>query len=223
MDTLKIMLGATIALLLVAVGLSWKSMQEGVAGASQEDVTAMRRQLEEIRQETERLELEKERRALREVATAPSANDVVTRADAAVFEERLRELEAETEAAKEAAIRAEADALRAEKETDFLLDNRDNSARRMRVINDAMLIATVREWVEDPQFGGFATLEVRSPENIQSGTVLAIRRNGGILGKLRVGEVSIDGAVANPLTPFGEVKPQSGDELILDEVVKLAN
>ena len=55
------------------------------------------------------------------------------------------------------------------------------------------------------------------------GTVLAIRRNGGILGKLRVSEVTMEGALANPVTAFGEVKPQPGDELILDEIVQLAN
>ena len=51
----------------------------------------------------------------------------------------------------------------------------------------------------------------------------AIRRNGGILGKLQVGDVSIEGAIANPVAPFTEAQPQVGDELILDEVLKLAN
>ena len=91
------------------------------------------------------------------------------------------------------------------------------------MINDALLIARVKEWVEDPQFGGFATLSIERPDNVQSGTVLAIRRNGGILGKLKVTDVGIDGAVANPLVAFGAVKPQPGDELILDSIVQLAN
>lgn len=220
MDTLKIMLGATIALLLVAVGVSYKGMNQQVRNAPEEEIRDLRRQLLEMEQESERLKLERERRILREAAAEPQPTDVVTREDAAVFAERLAQLERETEQAKE-----EAD--RAKKETDFLLDkrneNKSKDERRVRVINEAMLIATVREWVEDPQFGGFAVLSVESEDNVQSGTVLAIRRNGGILGKLKVTEVSIDGAVANPVTAFGEVKPQPGDELILDSIVQLAN
>ncbi len=220
MDTLKIMLGATIALLLVAVGVSYKGMNQQVRNAPEEEIRDLRRQLLEMEQESERLKLERERRILREAAAEPQPTDVVTREDAAVFAERLAQLERETEEAK-----AQAD--RAQKETDFLLDKRNENKskddRRVRVINEAMLIATVREWVEDPQFGGFAVLRVESEDNVQSGTVLAIRRNGGILGKLKVTEVSIDGAVANPVTAFGEVKPQPGDELILDSIVQLAN
>jgi hypothetical protein len=220
MDTLKIMLGATIALLLVAVGVSYKGMNQQVRNAPEEEIHDLRRQLLEMEQESERLKLERERRILREAAAEPKPTDAVTREDAAVFAERLRQLEIETEEAK-----AQAD--RAEKETDFLLDKRNENKskddRRVRVINEAMRIATVKEWVEDPQFGGFAVLNVESVDNVQSGTVLAIRRNGGILGKLEVTEVGIDGAVANPVTAFGEVKPQPGDELILDSIVQLAN
>ena len=220
MDTLKIMLGATIALLLVAVGVSYKSAKQEVRNAPEEELRDMRRQLLEMEQESQRLKLERERRILREAAAEPKPTDAVTREDAAVFAERLAQLERETEEAK-------AQAERAEKETDFLLDKRNENKsrddRRVRVINEAMLIATVREWVEDPQFGGFATLSIASPDNVQSGTVLAIRRNGGILGKLQVSEVGIDGAVANPVTAFGEVKPQPGDELILESIVQLAN
>jgi biotin carboxyl carrier protein len=220
MDTLKIMLGATIALLLVAVGVSYKGMNQQVRNAPEQEIRDLRRQLLEMEQESERLKLERERRILREAAAEPQPTDAVTREDAAVFAERLAQLERETEEAK-----AQAD--RAQKETDFLLDKRNENKskddRRVRVINDAMLIATVKEWVEDPQFGGFAILRVESEDNVQSGTVLAIRRNGGILGKLKVTELSIEGAVANPVTAFGEVKPQPGDELILDSIVQLAN
>ena len=220
MDTLKIMLGATIALLLVAVGVSYKGMNQQVRNAPEEEMHNMRRQLLEIEQESERLKLERERRILREAASEPQPTDVVTREDAAVFAERLKLLELETEEAKQQAARAE-------KETDFLLDKRNENSsksdRRVRVINEAMLIATVKIWQEDENFGDFAILEVESEDNVQIGTVLAIRRNGGILGKLKVTEVGIDGAVANPVTTFGEVMPQPGDELILESIVQLAN
>jgi hypothetical protein len=84
------------------------------------------------------------------------------------------------------------------------------------MIRDAMLIGRVKEWVEDPQLGGFATIEIVMPENVQQETILCVRRNSGILGRLKVGEISIEGAIATPMGTFPEAKPQPGDELILD-------
>ncbi len=75
----------------------------------------------------------------------------------------------------------------------------------------------------NPELGSFAILDVRHPDNAQPGTVLAIRRNGGILGRLQINDVSIEGTIASPTTLFNETQPEAGDELILDEVVKLAN
>lgn len=224
MDTLKILLGATVALLLGALAVSVKTMRSGVETAPAEDVSQMRQQLREIELEMERLKMEKERLALQEAANTPLLNEPVTRGEAkekvSELEARMLQLEAEAEEAK---LEAEV----AEKEAGFLTEryteDRNKSERRARVIREAMKIAVIREWVDDPNFGGFAVLEINSPENVQSGSILAIRRNDGILGKLRVGEITIEGAVANPTTAFGDVKPQPGDELILDEVVQLAN
>ena len=213
-----------MALLLGAVVVFVNRMNDGVRNAPEDEITAMRRQLSEMEAELDRLQTEKERVALREAASQPSSTDLVTRGEAEEkvgdLEERLKQLEKEAEEAK-------ADAARAEAEAGFLTErhaeDRNKVARRSRLISDAMLIATIREWVEDPNFGGFATLNVESPDNVQTGTVLAIRRNnGGILGKLRVGEVTNEGAVANPITRFDEVKPEPGDELILNSVVELA-
>ncbi|BCX47358.1 hypothetical protein HAHE_12660 [Haloferula helveola] len=224
MDTLKILLGATMALLLGALVVFTNRMNDGVKEAPKEDVAAMQREIAELRAEMERLDLERQRKMLQEVSAQPSGADLVTRDEAeekaADLEERLKQLEME-------AVEAKADAERAEAEAGFLTEryteSRDKTERRARVINNAMLIATIKEWVDDPNFGGFAILNVQSQDNVQTGSVLAIRRNGGILGKLRVGEVTIEGAVANPISNFSEIKPQAGDELILDEVVQLAN
>ena len=54
------------------------------------------------------------------------------------------------------------------------------------------------------------------PEQVQVGTVLAIRRNHtGMLGQFKVSEVTAEGAIANPLPGFGPSAPKVGDELIL--------
>lgn len=224
MDTLKILLGATMALLLGALLVFFNRMQTGVEEAAPQDVAAMRQQLFEMQQELERLSLEKQRRSLRDAVESPSDSDLVTRGEA---KETVTELEERLAQLEEEAVDLRAEAAVAENEANFLTgrytESRNKQQRRARVINDAMLIATIKEWVDDPTYGGFAILSVERPDNVQAGTVLAIRRNGGVLGTLKVGEVSIDGAVANPVAAFNEVKPEPGDELILNEVVRLAD
>jgi hypothetical protein len=53
------------------------------------------------------------------------------------------------------------------------------------------------------------------PDQVQTGVTIAIRRKTGILGQLKISDVTAEGAIANPLPGFGPVKPQVGDELIL--------
>lgn len=224
MDTLKILLGATMALLIGALLVFANRMQRGVEETSPQEMAVMRQQLFEMQQELERVKLEKQRQTLRNAVETPASSDLVTRGEAQETVEdlqvRLTQLEAEAEMAK-------AEAAVAESEASFLTErytqDRSKQQRRARVINDALLIATIKEWVDDPTYGGFAILNVDRPENVQAGTILAIRRKGGVLGTLKVGEVTFEGAVANPVTPFNEVKPEPGDELILNEVVRLAD
>ena len=60
-----------------------------------------------------------------------------------------------------------------------------------------------------------STLEVKDPAVVKIGSILAIRRNGGIIGRVKVGEVSPEGAVGNPSGILEDRKPQVGDELIV--------
>jgi hypothetical protein len=95
------------------------------------------------------------------------------------------------------------------------LEGKDSELRRARMISDALLVGRIKEYVEDAQYGGFVTFEVLMPEQIQTGVIVAIRRKTGILGQLKVSDITPEGAIANPLPGFGPVKPQVGDELIL--------
>jgi hypothetical protein len=115
--------------------------------------------------------------------------------------------------------KAERDAKLADSE-ELLLDQRkleggDSELRRARMISEALLIGRIHEYREDAEYGGFATFEVLMPEQVQIGTILAIRRKTGILGQLKVSQVEGAGAVASPLPGFGQIKPEPGDELIL--------
>ena len=95
------------------------------------------------------------------------------------------------------------------------LEAGDVQLRRARMISQALLIGRVKEYVEDAQYGGFVTLDVLMPDQVQAGVTLAIRRKTGLLGQLKVSEVTPEGAIASPMPGFGPAKPQVGDELIL--------
>jgi len=219
MDTLKILLGATIALLLGALAVSYKNNSGSSGeGAGKTELAEMKRQLAEIQLEQDRLQTERERRLLEEVTAKAAAAQPApqTAPDSAQLEAMKAEI-AQLQAEKE---KSDRNAETSDKEAAFVTgkvtESRDKEARRARVIKDALVMARVREWIQDDNLGGFATIDVVMPENVTPDTVLCVRRNTGILGRLKVGEVTMEGAVANPVGSFGDNPPQPGDELIME-------
>lgn len=211
---MKLLLGATVALLLGALAVSWQGMQTGVKNTSSDEFARLEKQVKEIRAEQDKLAFEKQMLTLKNSsASAPAPT-------AAEIESVKAQLEANRAAVAQLELeKAERDATLADSE-ELLLDQRkleggDSELRRARMISEALLIGSIREYVEDQQYGGFVTFDVLMPEQVQSGTILAIRRKTGILGQLKVSEVASDGAIANPLPGFGAIKPEVGDELIL--------
>ena len=96
-----------------------------------------------------------------------------------------------------------------------MLEQNDDELRRARLISQALLVGRVSDYVDDPQYGGFITIEVLMPEQVQVGSILGIRRNKtGILYQFKVSDVTAEGAIANPITKIGAIKPEKGDELI---------
>jgi hypothetical protein len=217
MDTLKILLGATVALLLGALGVSLYNQKGASQSAESLQTAELIKKTKELELELDRLQFERQRQALEQVAAQAPPVAAPVPAPPAGEVESMKEQIAQLQAEKE---KAERDAETFEKEAVLIggraLESRDKEARRARLISQALLIARVKEWIENPEVGGFATIEVVMPENVQPGTVLCLRRNTGILGRLRVDDVSIEGAIANPVTPFTETRPQVGDELILE-------
>lgn len=218
MDTMKLLLGATVALLLGALVMSWQGMNNGVRNASPDEIARLKKQVAELRAEQDKLQLE---RQLQQLKTAPQATPTPT-SNAAEIESMKAQLEAnkaalaQIEAEKAAAAR---DKKVAQDEEGLLsqrdLEKGDNELRRARMIAEALLIGKVQEYVEDAQYGGFITFSILMPEQVQPGTILAIRRKTGILGQLKVAEVTAEGGIANPMPGFGPVHPEVGDELIL--------
>jgi multidrug efflux pump subunit AcrA (membrane-fusion protein) len=218
MDTMKLLLGATIALLLGALAVSWQGMRDGVKNAPADELARLRKQITELRMEQDKIQLEKQIQQLKASTPAMPASGGTSaeieemKAKLAANEAALAQLEADRQ-------RAELDAKVAQDEEGLLsqrdLEKGDNELRRARMIAEALLIGKVSEYVEDAEYGGFITFEILMPEQVQPGTILAIRRKTGILGQLKVSDVTAEGGIANPLPGFGPVNPQIGDELIL--------
>ena len=211
---MKLLLGATIALLLGALAVSWQGMNKGVRNTPPDEIARLEKQVKELRAEQDKLALEKQMLQLRGAAVNPPTVASNAAADLAAIRAQM-----EARAAEEAAARAERDAKVADA-TELELDKRelegkDSELRRARMIAQSLLIGRIREYVESPQGGDFVTFDVLLPEQVQVGAIVAIRRKTGILGQLKVSDVTPEGAIANPLPGFGLVKPQVGDELIL--------
>lgn len=212
---MTILLGATAALLLAAVVLSFQGMNEGVKNAPQDELERLRSQVDQLRVEQERLNLEKQLQQVRAtpepMAASPSEVDRM--------KAELEAKEAEIAALAEEKETAEKKAETYNQEAAYIggreLEKSDSTLRRARLIRDALLIGRIQQFVVDPAAGGFVVIEVVLPEHVQVGTVLAIRRNTGILGKVEITDISADGAIGNPMPGFGPVEPEAGDELII--------
>jgi hypothetical protein len=216
MDTMKILLGATIALLLGAVGLSWHGMREGTKEASSDEVARLKKQVEELRLEQDRLQLEKQAQQLR--ASEPVAPPVSS-AERDALKAELAAKDAEIARIAEEKAKAERDAKVNQDEEGLLgqrdLEKSDSELRRARLIGEALLMGKVKQFAGDAETGYFVIIEVLMPENVQSGSILAIRRKTGIIGQVKVSDITPEGAIANIMPGYGDFKPQPGDELIL--------
>ncbi|BCU76093.1 hypothetical protein [Luteolibacter sp. LG18] len=220
MDTMKILLGATVALLIGALAMSWNGMKQGVATAPGEEQLRIKQQIEELNLEVQRLKTEKAVQELRiptasqsAPAPAPSSADLEeAKAQLAAKEAQLKALEDEKNKAERKArlYKDEAGEVGSQ-----ILESHDQELRRARQISQALVMAVVTEYQEDPALGGVVVIDVKMPEQVQVGSILGIRKNTGILGQVKVTSISPEGAIASPLAGFGQLKPQPGDELIV--------
>jgi cell division protein FtsB len=212
---MTILLGATFALLLAAVVLSFQGMKVGEKNAPQDEIARLQTQLDQLRLQQDNLALEKQLQQLRsnpmpEIG-GPSEIEKI-KAELAAKEAEMAQLnEEKTDAQKKAdTYRDEAGFIGSRE-----LEKNDNEFRRARLIRDALLIGRVSSFNVNPEVGDFLTVEIVMPEQVQSGTILAIRRNTGILGRVKIGDVTPEGAIASLMPGFGQVPPKAGDELII--------
>lgn len=214
MDTMKLLLGATIALLLGALAVSWQGMNHGVKNTPPDEIARLQKQVKELRAEQDNLKMQRDLQQLRSESVQTPANSELEAMKLQVAQNKraLEEIELRKEAeARDKKVAQDEEGLLAQRG----LEGKDSELRRARMISDALLVGRIKEYVEDAQYGGFVTFDVLLPEQIQAGVIVAIRRKTGILGQLKVSDITAEGAIANPLPGFGPVKPQVGDELIL--------
>ncbi len=215
MNTMSILLGATFALLLAAVVLSFQNMNHGVENAPPNELARLQGQIDQLKLEQERWKLEREVQAFRNSQNGftPAGSDVdKMKAELAAKEAEIAALaQGKQDAEKKASTFRDEAGLIGQIE----LERSDNELRRARLIRDALLIGRITEYVNNTEVGKFAAIEVIMPEHVRVGDVLAIRRNTGILGRVKITDISTEGAIGSPMPGFGPVVPQPGDELIM--------
>tara|TARA_Y100000766_G_scaffold67742_2_gene56822 strand:+ start:375 stop:1151 length:777 start_codon:yes stop_codon:yes gene_type:complete len=146
--------------------------------------------------------------------TAPDTADGTSAPTRAQLEEELAKAEKENELLKREA--------REGLISKSMIESAEKQKARASTVKQAWLQAKVIEWVAkqpDQQSGGFAIIELH--RDMPPGTILAIRRQSGIYGRLMVDHIYTDKnqASANPVRgtfPDGEAPEiNPGDELII--------
>ncbi len=213
MNMMSVLLGATGLLLVAALILSVGSMN---SGTDPKELAALRAEAELLNS------AERELALYRNTGTpiSPTTLSIEEANRAAEDAARIASLEAEiaekeeetNKVAKQADIYKEEAGLIAQRD----IEKTDKDGRRARIIQEALLIATVIGYSIDD---GFAVVNIQRHDNAQEGSKLAIRRNAGIIGHLKISSLYPDSqAVADPVPGSflgGNIDIQAGDELII--------
>jgi len=227
---MSVLLGATGLLLVAALVLSFGSMNKNVgSSATKKEIAALETELEVLQAAEAELRLLRQQKATADtiasapytpqpVSTSPTADMVDANAEAEKAAE-IAALKQELADAKEEAAKQAKRAETFNEEAGLALQDKieksDADRRRDRIIREALLIATVTEWSPND---GFLVININRPESAQIDTVLAIRRNGGIIGRVKISQIYPDGATADPLPGSffgGTLDIVAGDELII--------
>jgi hypothetical protein len=217
MDTIKMLLAATTALLLGALAWNWQQQNNAAKDAPKAELERVKRQLAEIAREEQNLAAEKRLRDL-----GMTASPDVSKASPSEVEEKeaqLRAIEEQNKRLQEELALKEKEKDLAEKESLLIvgrdLEKSDKELRRARQITEALLMAKVIEYVADPTTGSFVTMQLLMPENVSVDTILSVRRKDGIAGNVKIREIVGGEAIADVLPGIGPFAPEAGDELIL--------
>lgn len=221
MDTIKLLLATTTALLLGALVWNWQTQRDQAKDAPAAELARIKRQLEDIKREEAILRSEKQLRDMGVAATATGFTSPASNAQKELEEKaaKLREIEERNAALQMELEMKEKEVSVAKQEGDLIaqtdLEKNDRELRRARQITQALLMARIMEYHSDPETGDFVTIQLVMPEHVTVDTILSIRRKDGIAGSIKVREIIGGEAVADVLPGAGPFTPQAGDELIV--------
>jgi hypothetical protein len=222
MDTIKLLLTTTSALLLGALLWTWNTQQKLSKDSPTGEWERIQKQLDDIKHEEEILRAEKQLRNLGVAANAPSQAPTIPPSPQSELAEkaaRLREIEEKNAALQRELEMKEKEANVAKKEAGLIaqndLERSDKELRRARQIREALLMAKVMEYRNEPTTGSFVTIQLVMQEHVTVDTILAIRRKDGIAGNVKVREIIGGEAIADVLPSAGPFAPEAGDELII--------
>lgn len=208
MDTMKVLLGATLGLLVAMVVLAFMNLDQERSS-----------ELERLRLENAQLKANSAMPAPIPAlpATAPETVETVPDETQKELQRLKAELAAVNEQARkraeaEAAARAEIAAAPEEETEPTSLP--DKLEKRAFAIKNALLMGTVQTYNEDYNY---VTFQVHREGSIDTGMQLAIRRKTGIVGRIKVTELLGPEGIADALvgTFFKGVDIQPGDQLII--------
>lgn len=209
MNVTQILLGSTAVVLLTALVLSFGAMKNG------EKEDGRRVSAQELLDENARLQIEVDRlRGARPMPKPQPAElpDTMSTTKLKELEEQNKQLLADKAAAEMKQQQAEAETLAMNERAS---GQRDKTARRAKLISQAMVMAQVSEVAEVDGQIQFVVLDVKQ-SNVRQGTKLAIRRNTGIVGEVIITRMDAEATVADPLPNVeGKVDIKQGDELIV--------
>ncbi|MFD2158811.1 hypothetical protein ACFSW8_07880 [Rubritalea tangerina] len=207
---MKIIIGSTFALLIACLFISYSSMKQGVINNPEE--------LEIARLEKRQAQLEAA--LAKGAANSPSFENTFTPQNplekAAQTQADMNELQRVREELKE--LKEARDAIEdkaAEVIEDALEATPSPKKGRANLVKTALVMARVTEYDNVNKIAGIEILRVG---NVNTGDVLGIRRNSGIIGRLTIGTIDRNQGIADPLPASfmgGNVDIQAGDELIL--------
>jgi hypothetical protein len=221
MDTIKLLLAATTALLLGALAWTWQNQNNLSKNAPAAELARIQRQLEEIKREEAILRSEKQLRDMGVTAATMSnpVSNTTAQQELEAKAAQLREIEERNAALQRELEMKEKEANVAKKEAGFIaqdaLEKSDKELRRARQIREALLMAKISSVTNDPAIGSFVTIQLVMPEHVTVDTILAIRRKDGIAGNLKVSQIDGNEGIADVLPGAGPFTPEIGDEVIV--------
>lgn len=213
MNITHILLGSTAAILVAALILSYNAMKGG------ERQEGHRVSAEALIADNARLQAEIARLRNTEIEQTPAQP---TPPREGVSAEQVRELQEQNRLLQDQILAERKKTEQAQAEVEVIVEReagkQNKEQRRAELIAKATLMAQVSEVAQDQ--GIFViVLDVKFPEQVKEGRELAIRRGTGIIGRLVVSRIDIDGNFfADPLAgsfPGGSVDVKVGDELIV--------